>query len=603
MKKLVAVVMVFAAFLLFVSPSAEAALTLKAESLVFNGAQEDVAGSGTATTPDGNTDAVFTLNVTGAQAIRDISITNETTGVTWSASNQSNFLAVKSSRGEFINASGMMPITPVLLAAQFNLIINNAPNAIPKDSKFTAKATLIDGKTTSASTEVKASAVPRAASGKPERAPDERRQEQQSNAAAGSSKDMIALFESRSEGDMDLAGNGESVGADGRKDFIFDAVLRVPNDVQVKGIKITAQNGSEKAEWDTVRGNGVPLVVLVDGAKNIINKSDGSVSFNGESKCVMLVNDKTGILSKPGTRARLAMTLSNGRMVEKEASAGRAIVGHNSVKAEFRGTGRYDFAGQNEKLQSNMNPDSFIKVTVNARGKLTGVRVTNTKNGVSWDTVPGNGNPLAVLIASDGKKLNNADGTVALDINGTQEFNIAFDEAKDAGTGPYKVTVLMSDGRLIEAATAAGKAAAETASAPAASSAERALVFVSTKPESVPVDLVGKNKNCRPDGIRDMSLIVKAATKDVIRAIVLTDSTGQGWDTIPSNNGRWLIGVRENGKLLNNTKDGSVRIETAPGRQYELLVQNNGKLALGYGKLNLSVTWGDGSVTEGTLQW
>lgn len=603
MKKLVSIVMVFAAVLLFISPAAEAALTLKAESLAFNGAQEDVAGSGLSASPDGKTDAVFTLYVTGAQAIRDISVTNETTGVTWSASNQSNFLAVKSSQGEFINASGTMPITPVLLAGRFTLIINNAANAVPKDSKFTATATLIDGKTTSASTEVKASSVPRAESGRPERTPGERKPGQSANGDSGSGRELIQLFESRSESGMDLAGNGEAVGADGRKDFVFDAIIRAPSDMRVDGLKITAKNGSESAEWDTVKGNGTPLVVLVDGAKNIVNKSDGSVSFAGEMKCVMLVNDKTGILSKPGTKAKLAITLSNGRMAEKEATVGKAIVGQNSVKAEFRGTGRYDFTGQNEKLQSNMNPDSFIKVSVNAKGKLTGVRVTNTKNGVSWDTVPGNNNPLAVLIASDGKKLNNEDGSIAVDVNGTQEFNIAFDEAKDAGTGPYKVTLLMSDGRLLEAATAAGKAAVAEPAQTAAPAAERALVFVSTKPESVPVDLVGKNKKCSPDGIRDMSLIVKAATKDVIRAIVLTDSTGQGWDTIPSNNGRWLIGVRDNGKLLNNTNDGSVKIETTPGKQYELLVQNNGKLALGYGKLTMSVTWGDGSVTESTLQW
>ncbi|MBR4400715.1 MAG: hypothetical protein IKT09_03370 [Synergistes sp.] len=601
MKKLMSFVMVFAAVLLFISPAAEAALTLKAESLAFNGAQEDVAGSGLSASPDGKPDAVFTLYVTGAQAIRDISVKNETTGVTWSASNQSNFLAVKSSQGEFINASGTMPITPVLLAGRFTLIINNAANAVPKDSTFTATATLIDGKTTSASTEVKASSVPRAESGRPERTPGERRPEQSAN--EGSGRELIALFESRGESGMDLAGNGEAVGADGRKDFLFDAVIRVPSDLRINGVKITARNGSDSAEWDTVRGNGTPLVVLVDGAKNIVNKSDGSVSFAGEMKCVMLVNDKTGILSKPGTKAKLTVTLSNGRMAEKEATAGKAIVGQNSVKAEFRGTGRYDFVGQNEKLQSNMNPDSFIKVSVNAKGKLTGVRVTNTKNGASWDTVPGNSNPLAVLITSDGKKLNNADGSIAVDVNGTQEFNIAFDEAKDAGTGPYKVTVLMSDGRLLEAATAAGKAAAAEPAQTAAPAAERALVFVSKMPESVPVDLVGKNKKCSPDGIRDMSIIVKATTKDVIRAIVLTDSTGQGWDTIPSNNGRWLIGVRDNGKLLNNTSDGSVKIETAPDKQYELLVQNNGKLALGYGKLTMSVTWGNGSVTESTLQW
>lgn len=596
MKKFAAVLSIFAAALLFLCPSADAALTLKAESLVFNGAQEDLRGAGTAVTPDGKQDAVFTLYLTGAQAIRDITLKNETTGVTWSASSQSNFLAVKSSGGELVNASGRMPITPVLLAGQFTLILNDAANAIPKDSKFTATAILIDGATTSASTT--------AAAEKKAPAPGEKKPEEAkptgTTPAGGAAKDEIVLFESRSESDLDLAGSGEAVGANAHRDFRFDAVIRLTKGMQARGVKITAENGGDRAQWDTVPDNGTPLVVLVDPAKTIINKSDGSVVFTDEVRCAMLVDDKTGILSRQGTKARLTITLSDGKMMEKEATAGKRIVAQNSVAAEFRGIGSYDFVGQNKKLQSNMNPDSFVKATVNAKGRITGIRVTNTKNGASWDTAPGSGSPLAAIIAQDGKKLNNSDGSVAFDIDGTEEFNVAFDEAKDVGTGPYKITIVFSDGRLLEGLTA-GKAAAEPATT--AAPAERALLFVSAKPESVPVDLVGKNKNCKPDGTKDMSLIVRATVKDVIRALVLTDGSGKGWDTIPSNNGRWLIGVRDGGKLLNSAKNGSVRIETTPGKEYQLLVQNNGKLNLGYGKLLLSVTWGDGSVTETTLKW
>ena len=68
--------------------------------------------------------------------------------MTWSSSpsGTTELLIVKDSSGNILNASGGMPVTPVLLGANFKLYINDAVTAIPKDSDFTVIVTLIDKK-------------------------------------------------------------------------------------------------------------------------------------------------------------------------------------------------------------------------------------------------------------------------------------------------------------------------------------------------------------------------------------------------------------------------------------------------------------------------
>lgn len=590
MKRFFIISALFMAAALFFVPFAEAGVTLTAESLVFSGADDDLIGAGTSATPDGKPDAVFSLMVSGAQAIREISLKNETTGAVWSTSDRNNLLAVRNSKGEPLNQGGRMTITPVILAAEFILVVNDASKAIPKDSTFTATVTLIDKATTSASTQVK-SAVKA-----------EEKKEEPAKKADGkeTGKDEIALFEKRGLSDQDFAGENKKVGANGRNDYRFDAHFKLSEGIRVNGIRITAENGGQKAQWDSLPSGQAPLAVVIDESNNILNKTDGSLSFGGDIRCIIFVDDKDGLLDKPNSAVKLLATLSDGRMIERNAVEGKKSVAADSVTVEYSGASKFDFVGQSKKFESNMNADSFIKIAVNAVGKITGVRVSNLKNSQKWDTVPSSKTPLAVVMTTDGKRLNKADGSVAIDIKGTEEFNIAFDEEKEPKSGPYLVTIVFDDGRLIEgksAAPAAGKKEGGTAA-----KAERSVLFTAQKPASVAVDLVGKNKKKGASGSKDMALTIKADGKGVITALVLTDSTGAGWDTLASNNGRWLLGVREGSKFL-NAANGTVQLKVNGTKSYQLLMQNNGKLNAKSGKLLLTATWSDGEVSETELKW
>ena len=557
---------------------------LNIESINFNGEEkEDVLGAGSSRTPDGRADASFSLAVSGAQAIKEISLKNDTTGKMWSSSpsGSTDLLLVKDSSGNIINSSGGMPLTPVLLQASFKLYINDAETAIQKDSNFTVIVTLVDNNDVTGKTSVKGLgklAVPA------------------TPVAPAKLGEGISLFEANGISENDFAGSSEKIGADGKNDNQFTLTLNFA-DAAVKAIKITAQTSSSKTEWDTVAGNKLPIITVIDSGKNILNKTDGTVSFavKGTATHILLVQDISGILAVPSVKAKITISLSDGRIFEKEAVKGKIAAVKESFSVNYKGTGKYDFVGSNEKIESNLNADRQIDAAINISGSITGVRVKSVSNGKIWDTIAGNSNPLVVLTDENGAKQNKNDGTISIALNGAKAFSLWFDEEDDKNIGPYLVTFVMSNGQVLEASTG-------NTSAPAATKADRSVVFTTSKPAITNVDIVGKNKKLAANGSKDMILNVKVTGKGVVRALTLTDMSGKGWDTLAANNGRWLLGVREGGKVLNKN-NGTINFPVNGTKTYQLLMQDNGALAKKNGKLKLSVTWGDGEVTESSLAW
>lgn len=303
------VILALSAALMSVAAAAYAGPSLKVESLDYAGVQEDEIGK-RGGAPDGTKDAEFTIAVSGAQAIKSITLRNETTGEEWSSSGRRNFLLVKNAKGEAVNKGGSMKPIPVLLVTKLTLLVNDAAEAIPEDSKFTATVEMIGGETSSASTQAAAA----------------------------------RQFRKPGRDDRD-------------KKF----------------------------------------------------REDG----------------------KKGGRSSAKIT------------------------AKYTGVGKYDFAGQTERAAANMNPDSFIELSVDgANAAITGVSVTNERSGKTWDTIPGNGNPAAVILSgriSSPKKLNDKDGSISIKPGQAKKLYVAFDEDKKGrSNAKYTVRVLFEDGRLAE---------------------------------------------------------------------------------------------------------------------------------------------------------
>ena len=57
------------------------------------------------------------------------------------------------------------------------------------------------------------------------------------------------------------------------------------------------------------------------------------------------------------------------------------------------------------------------------------------------------------------------------------------------------------------------------------------------------------------------------------------------------------------GHTLLNAANGTVKIAVNGTKSYQLLMQDNGKLAAKTGRFTLTTTWGDGEVTETELVW
>ena len=569
---------------IFTGPAFAASFGLDVDSIRFNPEEkQDLLGPGSSRTADGKADASFSLSVSGAQAIKEISLKNDTTGKMWSTSpsGSTDLLIVKDSSGKILNPSGGLPVTPVLLGANFDLYINDAETAIPKDSDFTVMVTLIDNKDVIGKTSVKG---------------------QGKQVASTTASEGISLFETNGISEHDFAGIAEKVGADGKNDYQFTLILDF-KDTAVRAMKITALASSKKAEWDTISGNTIPIVTVIDNGNNIMNKTDGTIAFNvnGSGKYTLLVQDKDGILEDTAVKAKITISLSDGRIFEKEATKGKTSAHKDSLSAEYKGTGKYDFAGSKEKMESNLNADRQIDTVINVSGTLTGVRVKCTTSGKIWDTIAGNGNPLVVLTDDKGAKQNKADGTISMAVSGEKNLSLWFDEEDSKNIGPYQVTFVMSSGQVLEASTAK-TSAEQPAPAVKITKADRSALFASSKPAIVNVDLVGKNKKLAASGSKDMALNVRITGRGIVKALTLTDNSGKGWDTLAANNGRWLLGVREGSKVLNINK-GTVRFPVNGTKTYQLLMQDNGILAKKNGKLNLAVTWADGEVTESSLKW
>ncbi len=588
MRKLSKTIMAALFIVIFSGSAFAASLGLDIDSISFNADEKaDILGEGSSRSADGKADASFTLAVSGAQAIKEISLKNETTGKMWSTSPSGNvgLLLVKDSGGNILNSSGRLPVTPVLLGADFKLYINDAEGSIPKDSDFTVIVTLIDNQDIGAKTKVKGLGKPVTTA-----------------AQQTAGEEGIFAFETNGISEHDFAGSGEKVGADSKNDYQFTIALNF-KDATVRAMKITAQSTSKKSEWDTIAGNSLPIVTVIDSGSNILNKTDGTVAFNvkGPGKYILLVQDKDGIMGETAVKAKITISLSDGRMFERDAVRGKTAAIKDSLAAEYKGTGKYDFTGPNEKMESNLNADRQIDAVLNISGTVTGVRIKCSASGKVWDTIAGNGNPLIAVTDDKGNRLNKSDGTVSMAVNGEKDLSLWFDEEESKNVGPYQVTFVMSNGQVLDTST--GKiSAAQPAPVSTITKADRAVAFASSKPALVNIDLVGKNKKRAASGSKDMALNVRITGRGNITALVLTDNSGKGWDTLPANNGRWLIGVREGNKVL-NLKNGTVRIPVNGTKTYQLLMQDNGALAKKNGKLNLSVTWGDGQVTESTLKW
>ncbi len=89
----------------------------------------------------------------------------------------------------------------------------------------------------------------------------------------------IRLYPPRQASSSDYVSKSERPGRGGNKDWVFE--FRIYGEGRVKNIELTGKGSRDTVRWDTIPGNGFPLLgVLAPGKGGLLNRNNGSVRFD-----------------------------------------------------------------------------------------------------------------------------------------------------------------------------------------------------------------------------------------------------------------------------------------------------------------------------------
>lgn len=255
-----------------------------------------------------------------------------------------------------------------------------------------------------------------------------------------------------------------------------------------------------------------------------------------------------------------------------------------------------DYVEQSENLARDGVADWAFPIRLIGSGTVIGISINNT-NGVRsiWDTYPGNGMWLTAVVVS-GRLMNNSDGSVRFDVNGTTDLDlyVAENGSLSDGNTNYIITVTFLDGRTVTIKPANNT----TGTIPMGGGS--AISGYQPPYQTTNADIVGPNKSLQGDGDKDWVFpITLSGIQQTITGITIqnTDGIYSLWDTIPGSVS-WLIGVTDrNGRIL-NSRDGSVSFNISGPTDLYLYVCDNGSLGSENTNYRVIITLKDGSTIE-----
>ncbi len=342
------------------------------------------------------------------------------------------------------NTGRSLGLFPFLLGAQFSIWINDRESVLAKDAKLELTIHFADKTSAKATLDVKGIAVADKTGG-------------------------IVSAEYKGLQRRDIPGLRRMRRAPrsrGRGDEFLLTEVTLKEQGTIVGFRLRNTAGPA-GTWDTAmeRGNDL-LLVLPPNSSEMLNDQDGAVNtpIDGERTFHLLAAENDA-LSNPDAQTTLYVFLDGNRTIQKQiARAGASAASSDGPKlktVEFRGKGAYDFVSDADKPGANLNPDSFIAISLNATGTLSGIKVVGTwdaadgkKASATWDSIPSNSNPALVVTRADGKPVNRLDGSLSEQIGGDDDLLIWFDTgAPITKSYSFTVTLLFSDGKALEGNT------------------------------------------------------------------------------------------------------------------------------------------------------
>jgi len=513
------------------------------QSLTFDGTGTDRVSPTETLQGDGNRDLYFSLVLEGSGALSGAELKHLPTGAVWDtfAGNGRPLLLVLDRDGTVLNqGSGKLPLVPFLLGTRLRLVASDLAGAAARGGEYEAKVYFVDQ--SEAVGRVTVSPVGGISPAAP---------------TPGTPSEAPRIVEARLEGpgDRDVVGPGEDYKGNGTPDWRLR--LKLAGRGLVTEIRLTNHRGDPGA-WDTVPGNGRPLLAVLRPSSEVLNRADGNlrIPFRGETELLIYL-ENNGTLGRPETRSQITLTLQDGTQIARDVTPAPAAEAAPEV-VEFKGpeTSEFDFTGPGEKRGGDFEKDRQFSLTLRGKGVLTGVRLRSLKGGASWDTLPDNKTPLVgVGRAGSTGLLNQEAGSLRLSLNGTTALVLYVGGEGALKPGPFRVSLAFEDGKVLERETAGTPGTTGEPPAPGAK------LLVLGRPANLKADRVGPNEGAKGNGKPDWGFSVRLEGLEgdqTLTALSVRSLNNAGaWDTVPGNK-RWRLLVRRPGGAFLNEPDGSL---------------------------------------------
>jgi hypothetical protein len=269
---------------------------------------------------------------------------------------------------------------------------------------------------------------------------------------------------------------------------------------------------------------------------------------------------------------------------------------------EFKGPipSEYDFVGPAERRGGDFDKDRQFSLVLRGKGILTGIRLRSLKGGASWDTLSGNKIPL-VGVGDAGKTglLNRDDGSLRIPLKGTTSLTLYAGGDGASQPGPYRVSLVFDDGRVLERETG-NSGAAETPTA-------GLKLSVLGRPSSLKADRVGPHEGIKKNGKPDWGFFIRLdgleGEKTLTGLSVRSLDNAGAWDTIPGNS-RWQLLVRKPGGAFLNEADGSLFLPLSGSAKLQLWMEDfKGALNRKKGAVRVEAIFEDGTKVSRDYRW
>lgn len=115
------------------------------------------------------------------------------------------------------------------------------------------------------------------------------------------------------------------------------------------------------------------------------------------------------------------------------------------------------------------------------------------------------------------------------------------------------------------------------------------------------IDLVGRSETAGPDGKGDASVVIPIPAGGTVTGVTVATVSGQPaiWNTTPADL-VWMVGVaaKETPQVLLNKPDGTINIAMDAPKDFVLYFADNGSVAAGNSKFEVTLAYADGTSTK-----